>query len=147
MNTSAEFHDLAIAERFQEIKKTCHGRNLGPENVFRDSAGFLSIVDETGVTHRYTGATGTALTTLPGHVWCGPFSKNHDVPSSVLDTFCFLHDISYDSSRGGFFSLEGDLQFLSRVTQNLDRMSLRDRFYARSIVIPYFPRLASFSAR
>ena len=144
LNTSTEFHDPSIAERFEEIKKVFNGHNLSPESVFRDSAGHLSIIDEENAKQTYTGAVGTALTTLPGHVWCGPFSKNNERPSSVLDTFCFLHDISYDSARGGFFSLDGDLRFLSRVTQNLDRMNIRDRLYAKTIVIPYFSKIGVF---
>lgn len=76
-------------------------------------------LDETGRVQYYLEHPG-GLKIPPIHgVWVGPYSYNNSLPIDLFDTYAFYHDVDYHN--GGFFDLNGDYKFISRLSQNMDR--------------------------
>ncbi len=126
-----------------DVTKVYHGHNISKDKVFKDQQGHFSITDETGQVEVYTGRAaprGASVTQLVGlgyippihGVWCGPKSPNNDFPIDLLDTFSFCHDISYNVN--GWFHEHGDDVYISRISQNLNRMGFIEASIARFCV-------------
>lgn len=133
---------------YAEIFRIYNGRNC---SAFVNSVGHFCFKNETGQVEEYTGTTaplnsdGTQLSTTQiisaGFIppiygtWTGPNSPNNLLPISInsnitpglLDLYSLSHDISYQN---GWFDKRGDLIYISRVSQNLSRMSFRERIIA-----------------
>jgi hypothetical protein len=123
-----------------QVTKVYNGKNIARDKVFKDQQGHFSIVDETGTTEVYTGRAAPRsaskaqliglgfVPTLHG-VWVGPKSRNNDYPIDLLDTISMMHDIEYNN-HGWFYEL-GDVKYISRLSQNLDRMTWSEAAMAR----------------
>jgi hypothetical protein len=71
-------------------------------------------------------------------VFTGPYSRNNEMPVSLLDLFAAFHD--YDYGQGGFFDQAGDYKLISRSSQNFFRMTPEEQPYARTTIL-YFSTL------
>jgi len=106
-------------------------RYPNPDGSYRDTFAFI---DETGREIEYTGTHGT-VPTIYGN-WVGPNSRNDALPVPVfIDVYALGHDQGYHEH--GWFDLESDLIFCSRIRQNLHRMSGREWFVA-NFSLKYF---------
>lgn len=105
------------------------GKNISPENTFIDENGNVGGIDEFGNRHVYTGVRGT----LPAYdTFCGPQSPNDKRPTTIFGTICMLHDIGYD--KNGYFDLESDLIFASRILNLYPKMGFQERVLALTAV-------------
>ena len=110
-----------------------------PDGSVKDN---FAILDETGKECEYFGTQGS-VPPIYG-TWCGPNSPNDKIPTpEFLDSYAMLHDCDYHNL--GWFSLEGDLKFCSRIKQNLHRMSGRE--YATALFsLKYFETIGRMLA-
>jgi hypothetical protein len=125
---------------YNQIASVYNGKSLRTEDVVEtvDAKGFkiFSIKDEKGEIQSWTTQWNTYKTvpTIYG-IWTGINSRNDFKPISLLDTFAMLHDISY--RKMGSFHKKSDYALLARISQNMDRMILYERPYAK-IALQYF---------
>lgn len=133
---------LPTSAEFKEIYEKYNGKSID-ENSFkyyRDSEGLFHVVmtDELGQQFDMPENTGYVLPAVPGYTFVGPFSKNDRPPTnSVVDYFAVFHDYSY---RNGI-NRRGDMQFVSRLSQNKDRMRPDEINFANSTII-YFSTMS-----
>ena len=138
---------LPTTQKFKDIYKVYTGRSLSIDkmNVTFDPVDGLQIFsayDEVGTLYTFKeNPNGFKIPTING-VWTGPSSANNALPTNILDLMAFFHDCDYHPDRDGWFSLEGDLKFISRLAQNLDRMSDAERVLAK-FSINYFSTIGN----
>ena len=89
--------------------------------------------DEVNDTHTLFQNTGLVVPSVYG-TFGGINSINNAYPKDLLDTFFCFHDQSYT---GNIFSLKGDYQLISRLTQNMNRFSPEAQAFAKTTII-YF---------
>jgi hypothetical protein len=83
--------------------------------------------------------------TPPLHgTWMGPNSPNNALPLDLLDTFSMAHDIEY--GKKGWFSLEADLKYISRLKNNLHRFDVRSKILAE-FAIKWFTTVGYAAAK
>ena len=140
------------------INRVYNGKNIKKEGVFRYNNGegvHFAIYDETQKVEYYDGRAaprGASTTQLIGlgfippihGVWMGPKSPNNDVPIDLVDTFSMMHDIEYNNH--GWFYEEGDLKYISRLSQNMDRMGFIESYFAK-FGIKWFSTVGSALAK
>lgn len=122
---------------YPEIYDTYNGKNLSPASIFLNADGNFAGIDEVGNVQIYTGSRApnnasfveaTRLGFTKGYdTWVGPNSYNNALPTTLLGTFAFFHDQDYEN---GYFDKKGDLKFISRIEQNIDRMTFQERIIA-----------------
>ncbi len=130
---------LPTDKRFQYFFSMYNGRNITPANVTvsLDPSGLKMFkgLDERGQAFMYKeNPKSFKVPTLNG-VWTGPNSPNNNLPTNLLDTFSYFHDVGYHEN--GWFDLDSDLIYVSRLYQNLDRFTDSERLFAK-FAINYF---------
>ena len=114
---------LPNTEEFKEIKAVYNGRSINADSfsIARNDQGLVEItgVNELGEIYTLEQTTGIIIPAYPGTVFVGPRSPNDSLPTdNVFDQFSFFHDVSYENGPNH----RGDLIFVSRLSQNLDRV-------------------------
>ncbi|KAH9253741.1 hypothetical protein BASA81_008359 [Batrachochytrium salamandrivorans] len=133
-------------EEYKQIAAVYNGRNIdfssfsiatNPRTRLIEVTG----VDETGTPFTLPQTVGVVLPSVPGTVFMGPLSRNDELPTEgrVEDYFSFHHDYSW--SIGGNFDRVGDLKFISRLSNNLDRVRPEHRTLVQSTII-YFSNVS-----
>lgn len=132
-------------EEYKQIAAIYNGRNIEYSNFSiatnpRTRLIEVTGIDETGAVHVLPQTVGLVLPSVPGTVFMGPFSENKNLPSRdrVEDWWSFFHDKDYTN---GFFDRQGDLKFISRLSQNLDRVQPEHRTLVQSTII-YFANVS-----
>lgn len=127
----------------EEIYKTYNGRSLNPTDVFRlqnEKGTYYAIYDEVKDLKVYTGRAaprglsdaqliGLGYTPPLYDTWMGPNSPNNQAPKTLVGLFSFLHDLGYHEK--GWFDEYSDTLYISRLSQNIDRMGFIEAQYAR----------------
>jgi len=130
---------LPTTDQFKQIYSVYTGRNISPDSVRQviGADGLKTFIgtDETGQTYTYKENPNAFTVTPIWGTWTGPNSPNNSLPFTLLDTFAYFHDCDYKDN--GWFDLQGDLKFISRLAQNLDRMGDDERVVAK-FSINYF---------
>lgn len=125
------------------IYQTYNGKSLSVDKMFKartDTGTFYAINDEVGNLEVYTGRAapkGASVTTLLGlgfippihGVWMGPKSPNNALPIDLVDLFSFMHDTEYN--KHGWFYETADAKYISRLSQNIDRMGFVEAQFAK----------------
>lgn len=131
-NTEAFKNPEIIDLEYSKIKQIYDGSISEP---FYDENGHPSIIDELGIKRSWDNDNMSLkvkgkiinIPSLHGE-YVGALSSNQKLPIDLVDSFALLHDLSYvDSS----FNRVGDLQFVSRLTQNFHRMSGKQLMVAK----------------
>jgi hypothetical protein len=135
---------LPTNEEYKKVAAVYNGKNLDYRNVLAAEVnGYMtfSARNEVGevITWNTEWNSHKVVPPLWG-VWVGPNSPNNKSPTSLLDLFAFFHDYSYHVY--GNFNELGDYQLISRVYQNLDRMSGSEREIALTTV-KYFSTIGA----
>ncbi len=130
---------LPVTQQFKDIYAKYNGRKLNLNSVTYtvgpDGLKLFKGVDELGAVKYYKETKGgTKIPAIQG-VWTGPNSPNNALPINFLDLCSYFHDQSYHEN--GWFDLEADLIFISRLAQNLDRMA-PDELIMAKFSINYF---------
>jgi len=135
----------------EDIKRIYNGHSLDVKKVFKFNNKFAAY-DETGKLEYYDGKAApvslkndAALAALgfikPIHgYWMGPLSYNNNFPVDYVDLCSMFHDIEY--LRNGWFFREGDLKYISRLSQNMDKMSFTEQLFAK-FAIKYFSTIGA----
>ncbi len=123
-------------ETYRKIYSVYNGSGLSPDKVIEafkpNGDRYFYSYDETGVYYEWiVNKTGLKIPTINGF-WTGPNSRNDEKPINLLDTYSFFHDI--DWNREGNFHLVSDYKLISRIVQNLGRMSDQERVLAKGAV-------------
>lgn len=126
-------------QAYRQIYSIYDGKGLSPQSVRMainpQGLKVFSAVDETGKLYEWTEKKeGLKVPTINGN-WTGPYSINNALPTNLLDTYSFFHDIDYRDN--GFFDLEGDYKLISRIVHNFQNMSASERVLAKG-TIDYF---------
>jgi len=142
---------LPNTDEFKVIKQIFNGRNINKNSFtqrINPSTGLIEVsgTNELGQILTLPQTTGFVLPAVAGTIFMGPNSKNNRVPKGCLpgeverveDYFSFFHDYSW---RNGSFNRIGDLQFISRLYQNMDRVLPQYRKLVRSTII-YFSNIS-----
>lgn len=133
-------------DAYRKVANTYNGLNLNYEDVeeFVDLNDLIShrFKDELGYEYTLQQTVGFYIPSMYG-VFVGAYSKNDSKPISLLDYFAMHHDYSY--TKNGFFHELGDLQFISRIAQNFNRMTDEEKPYARFCIL-YFSTLGNLIA-
>ena len=136
---------LPSSEEYKKIARVFNGRNINYESfsIRRNPAtGLIEVtgVNEIGQALTLPENTGFVLPSVPGTVFMGPCSRNNNLPARdrIEDWFSFFHDYSW---RNGNFNRQGDLQFISRLSQNLDRVKPENLPLINSTII-YFSNVS-----
>ncbi len=121
-----------IEQEYTKIRQVFDGQIA---EAFYDEDGNISVIDELGIKRSWTEGMFSKvkgkkllIPTLHGN-FVGPLSKNDDLPIDLLDTYALLHDIAYGGDN--VFHSVADLQFVSRIEQNLHRMSGKEYYVAK----------------
>ena len=143
---TAPTSDATKDPEYDAIYRVFNGFNC---SAFINNQGQFCFLNEIGQTEIYSGpaaplnSDGSQLSvvqtimagftpTLYG-TWTGPNSPNNMLPvsinsvtqsSGILDLYSLAHDISYQD---GWFHKRGDLAYISRVKQNIGRMSYKEK--------------------
>ena len=139
---------LPTSQRYMDIKKIYNGRSIKVENVNEETlaggdVGFW-MFNEVQLVQYWRTSHNKHFVVQPIHgTWTGINSPNNTKPIDLMDTFSMLHDIDY-KERGSFDS-DADLKLISRCSQNMDRMSPRQRLVA-AVAIKYFSTIGSVVA-
>jgi len=124
-----------LGPRYDALAAVYDGRNIAPNKVFKNTSGNFSIVDEVGQVQSYTGSQGS----VPSwDTYCGPYGPNDKEPTTLLGTYCFMHDIDYDKI--GYFDVDSDFKLISRISQNYTRMGYQERAVAQ-IAVQWFSNI------
>lgn len=121
---------------YSQVYKVYDGKSITKDKAYVNNGNHYAIVDETGQEEYYNGREcpqgisdfrAIALGFIPPlwGTWVGPKSYNNKLPVDLIDTFSMMHDIEYNHH--GWFYLPGDLKYISRLSQNLDRMGTLER--------------------
>lgn len=136
---------LPNTEEYRRVSQVYNGRNIDFSNfsIARNrSTRLIEVtgVDETGTSFTLPQTTGVVLPAVPGTVFMGPLSANDRLPTfdRVEDFFSFFHDYSW---KDGNFNREGDLKFISRLSQNMDRVKPEHRALVSSTIV-YFTNVS-----
>ncbi|KAH9244347.1 hypothetical protein BASA81_018243 [Batrachochytrium salamandrivorans] len=136
---------LPNTEEYKKIAAVYNGRSIdfSSFSIARNAQTSLievTGIDETGAALTLPQTTGTILPAVPGTVFMGPLSANDRLPTEgrVEDYFSFFHDYSWKDQN---FNRLGDLQFISRLSQNLDRVRPENRALVQSTII-YFTNVS-----
>ncbi len=142
---------LPTNEYYQSIARVYDGRNLLYPYVWYEwdySTGEKiknwKWKDETGASFSMLQNTGVIIPTLYGN-FTGAFSENKFPPVDLLDSYACMHDQSFlptDKGGGGFNSIKGNYQFVSRLNQNKDRLN-QDYLTFINSTIAYFSSVAN----
>ena len=131
-------------EEYMRVSKVYNGKNITAASFkkYRNSQGRIVItgIDELGTEYRLEETRGLVLPSYPGSTFIGPNSRNNDLPNPEMpvDFFAFFHDYSYSLAMP---NKRGDLQFISRISQNMDRIRPEDRDFAKATII-YFANIS-----
>lgn len=139
---------LPTSQRYKDIVRVYNGRSIKLENVNEESLPggdrAFWLFDETQMVRYWKISHNKHFVVAPIHgTWTGINSPNNSKPIDLMDTFAMLHDIDY-KERGSFDS-DADLKLISRCSQNMDRMSPRQRLVA-AVAIKYFSTIGSVIA-
>lgn len=137
---------------YKAVEKIYNGNYIFPNTVATkiesDGTTTFGLLDETGKLNFWNTSYNNYTVIPPIYgTWVGINSPNnlHPLNDSLLDVFCFLHDISYHDE--GSFNLLGDYQLISRVTNNIDRMVLPGERITANIAVNYFSTAGSIARR
>lgn len=159
---------LPDTDEYRQIAAIYNGRNitgLSFSIATNPRTGLIEVtgIDETGFACTLPQTVGVVLPSVPGTVFMGPLSRNDELPTGaaedaafrraggsgenyygrVEDYFSMMHDYSWSSVSGGSgnFDRIGDLKFISRLSQNLDRVRPENRALVQSTII-YFSNVS-----
>lgn len=139
---------IPTSQRYRDISRIFNGRSIKVENVNEENlpggdVGFW-MFDETQMVRYWRTNHNKHFVVAPIHgVYTGINSPNNSKPIDLMDTFAMLHDIDYYNR--GSFDTDADLKLISRCSQNMDRMSPRQRLVA-AVAIKYFSTIGSVVA-
>jgi len=102
---------------------------------------YFILTDETGQSVRLDQTVGIIIPALYD-TFLGARSQNNKLPTTITGLFCAFHDYSYIDG----ISRTGDMQLLSRLTQNYSRMTEQEKPFAR-IAMVYFSTLGSIASK
>ena len=133
-------------EAYQKISSVYNGLDMtidkNMQQYYDDEQGLIYFVltDETGKSVRLDQTTGLIIPAL-FDTFLGALSQNNTMPTTLTGLFCAFHDYSYT----GGISRQGDMQLLSRLSQNYFRMTEQERPFARLAMV-YFSTLGSIAS-
>lgn len=135
---------LPNTEEFKKIKQVFNGRNINYNNfsIARNSQTKLievTGINEIGQSFVLPETTGFYLPSIPGTVFMGPMSRNNKLPTKdrVEDYFSFFHDVSWVNGPNRI----GDLQFIARLSENMNRVLPQNRKLVSATII-YFANIS-----
>lgn len=135
---------LPTSDDYKEIANIYNFSNITYQNfsIARNAETNLievTFIDEVGEVHTLPQNTGLILPSVPGCIFMGPYSKNDALPNEfrLEDWASMDHDWFYDKEN--YFSREGDLRFISRLSACLKngRILPQNRQLVESTII-YF---------
>ena len=102
---------------------------------------FFELINELGTIKIMYQTTGLIIPPVHG-VFQGANSPNDELPIDLVDLFSAFHDETYINGP----SLQGDYEYISRLSQNFTRMSEEEKPYAR-LGIVYFSTMGNLVSK
>jgi hypothetical protein len=137
--TTDEYKKIAAVYNGKVIITQTVQMRIGADGL-KEFGGF----DEVGkISYYKENPKGFKLPTIQG-IWTGPNSPNNALPINLWDTFSYYHDVDYHNN--GWFDLQGDYKYISRLTQNMDRFE-PDQLTLIKGTIAYFSTIGQTLSR
>lgn len=134
-------------ETYRKISGMYNGSNMSIENNIKmyfdpeKKLKFFELTDELGETKIMYQTTGFIIPAIHGY-FMGAYSQNNELPIDLVDLFSAFHDETYINGP----SLQGDYQYISRLSQNFSRMTEEEKPFARMGIV-YFSTMGNLVSK
>jgi hypothetical protein len=148
INTPTQSQNVYSSPGYKQIASVYNGKSITDKSVSERTlpTGLkqFAAYDEVGALQVYNeDPNGIKIPTLHGY-WVGPKSRNDHLPIDLFDTYAYYHDVDYHN--GGWFDLQGDYKFISRLSQNIERFPISILAKVKMTII-YFSTIGNSLAR